>query len=111
MNHVSKIVGQNDIKVCTGRIPQETLLIFQAYLTLATVILLVKRQHSKAFVDLIAENQTSIAVVFADQRSRASCSSSNHVDLTGDGEGGGVEASNATSLTAAEVYGDFMSSA
>jgi hypothetical protein len=100
MNHVSKIVGRNDIKVCTGRIPKETLLIFQAYRTRATVISSVKRQHSEAFVDSIAENQTSIAVLYADHRSRASRSSSNHVDLIGDGEGGGVEASNATRLTA-----------
>jgi hypothetical protein len=101
MNHVSKIVGRNDIKVCTGRIPKEILLIFQAYRTRGTVILSVKRQHSEAFVDSMAENQTSIAVLYADQLSRASRSSSNHVDLIGDGEGGGVEASNATRLTAA----------
>jgi hypothetical protein len=100
MNHVSKIVGRNDIKVCTGRIPKEILLIFQVYQTCATVISSVKRQHSEAFVDLIAENQTSIAVLHVDHWSRASPSSSNHVDLIGDGEGGGVEASNATRLTA-----------
>jgi hypothetical protein len=101
MNHVLKTVGRNDIKVCTGRIPKETLLIFQANQSLATVILTVKRQHSEAFVDSIAENQTSIAVLYADQQSHASHSSSNHVDLIGDGGGGGVEASNATRLTAA----------
>jgi hypothetical protein len=103
MNHVSKIVGRNDIKVCTGRIPKE---IFQAYRTCATVIWSVKRQHSEAFVDSIAENQTSIAVLYADQRSCVSRSSSNHVDLIGDCEGGGVEASNAPRLTA--VIADYV---
>jgi hypothetical protein len=93
MNHVSKTADRNDIKVCTGRIPKETFLIFQAYQSRASVISSVKRQHSKVFVDPIAENQTSIAVLYAGQLSRASCSSSN--------EGGGVEASNATRLTAA----------
>jgi hypothetical protein len=91
-------------KSALERIPKEILLIFQAYWTCATVILSVKRQHSKAFDDTIAENQTTIAVLYADQRSRAcraSRSSSNHVDLIGDGEGGAVEASNATRLTAA----------
>jgi hypothetical protein len=54
----------------------------------------------RLLIPSIAEIQTSIAVLFADQRSCACCSSSNHVVLIGDGEGGGV---------AAEVYGDFPS--
>jgi hypothetical protein len=62
MNHVSKTVGWNYIKVCTGRILKETLYLFQAYRSCLNVISSVKRQHSIAFVDLIAENQTSIAV-------------------------------------------------
>jgi hypothetical protein len=53
MNNVLK-AGQNDIKVCTGRITKETLLLFQAYWSHANVILSVKRQQSKAFVDSIA---------------------------------------------------------
>jgi hypothetical protein len=62
MNHVSKTVGWNDIKVCTGRILKETLCLFQAYWSCLNVISSVKRQHSTAFVDLIAENNISIAV-------------------------------------------------
>jgi hypothetical protein len=62
----------------------------------------VKRQHSEALSDLIANNQTSIAVAFDIKHQRASHTgggtATNPFDVFGDSKGGG-ESSNATRLT------------
>lgn len=101
MNHLSKTaLGRIDIKVCNGNIPKETLAFFKAYRIRANSYSSVKRQHSEALTDVIADNQTSIAVAFGNKRVRSSLSGSanNPFVLTDDG---GVEASNATRLTSA----------
>ena len=63
----------------------------------------VKRQHSEAFADSVAQNQHSMAVMLEEGTARASKSKSNTVDLT-DGGGGvvfTVSAANSSRLTAA----------
>jgi hypothetical protein len=60
----SKTSGQSDIKVCTGKIPKEILELFQTYWNRASGMSSVKRQHSEALLDSIANDQISIAVAF-----------------------------------------------
>jgi hypothetical protein len=63
----------------------------------------VKRQHSEALLDLIANDQTSIAAAFDIKSKRSSHTggtATNPFDVVGDAEGG-VESSNATRLTSA----------
>jgi hypothetical protein len=66
-------------------------------------MLSVKRQHSEALSDLIANNQTSIAVVFEIKCKRSSHTggtATNPFDVVCDAKGG-VESSNTTPLTSA----------
>jgi hypothetical protein len=105
--HVSKFSktgGQSDIKVCTGRIPKEILELFQTYRNRASGVSSVKRQHSEALSDSIANDQTSMAVAFDIKCQRASHTgggtATNPFDVFGDSKGG-VESSNATRLTSA----------
>jgi hypothetical protein len=99
----SKTGGRSDIKLCTGRIPKETLDFFRSFRQRAIILAGTKRQQSDTLTESIADNQTSISVAFASKRSRVSSSGGSsmaHVDLSGDGEVG-VEACNATRLTTA----------
>lgn len=104
LNHVSKAVGNHDVKACTGAIPKTTLSLFQAFHYQKLGAATTKRQHKEAFADAICENQLSLSIMFENQRSRSSKSSSataaNPIDITGDSlEGVGVN--NATRLTSA----------
>jgi hypothetical protein len=101
LNHVAKAAGNNDVKACPGSIPKATLALFQAFRYKKLGVASVKRQHQEAFTDSVAANQTSVAVMFENQRVRVSASAGiTTIDMTGDG-GGGVAASNSTLLTSA----------
>jgi hypothetical protein len=106
LNHVSKAAGNNDVKICTGPIPKDTLAIFQNYRHLKIGAASMKRQHKDAFADSIAENQQDISVCLESTRSRSSksTSASRPIDLLDDDAGprvGGVGAHNTTKLTSA----------
>jgi hypothetical protein len=98
MNHVARSGGQNDIKVCSGLIPPELLVVFRTYRSRAASVAALKRQHSAAMTDVIADNQTSIAVAFESKQVCRTTASVN--DPSADDEGA-VENCNASQLTSA----------
>ena len=101
MNHVSKALGNNDVKACSGPIPKHTLALFKAFRYKKMGAASVKRQHQDALSDSVSASQTSVAVMFESTRIRATAAGGNGVvDMTGDG-GEGVAASNSAKLTAA----------
>jgi hypothetical protein len=104
LNHVTKAVGNNDVKACTGSIPKESLSVFQAFRFKRMGSASVKRQHEEAFSETISNNQNSLSVMFETQRIRASkasgASAEDIIDMTGDIDQN-VGATNATKLTMA----------
>jgi hypothetical protein len=107
LNHVSKAVGNHDVKSCSGRIPQATLAAFQSFRFEKLGAASVKKQMKEAFGDAISENQKSLSVMFEGMRSRTSksCGAADVVDMTAEddnhGSAAGVGAKNATRLTSA----------
>ena len=102
--HVTKSVGKNDIKPCSGSIPKTTLDLFKSFRFQKIGAATVKRQWDDAYTDRVADNQQSMSVMFQAGRVRSSNSASSNssiIDMTADGGGGGVEATNATRLTTA----------
>jgi hypothetical protein len=100
--HVTKAVGKNDIKPCSGSIPKATLDLFKSFCFQKIGAANVKRQRDDAYSDKVADNQQSMSVMFEGGRVRSSNSASSNnsiIDITGGG--GGVEATNATRLTTA----------
>lgn len=101
LSHVTKASGNNDVKICTGSIPKATLERFRQFRYQKLGVASAKRERQDAFEETIAENQQSLSVMLAANRSRSSQGvTKTMVDMTGDG-GEGVAATNATKLTAA----------
>lgn len=77
--HVTKTKGNNDVKACTGKIPPETLTLFQTFRQNTLRTATVKRAHKDAFAENVSMNQKSISVMFEESRSRSSKSASSIV--------------------------------
>ena len=70
LNHVSKAVGNNDVKACSGAIPKATLVTFQAFRFEKLGAATVKKQFKEALSDTVSHNQQSISVMLEALRSR-----------------------------------------
>ena len=58
LNHVSKALGNNDVKACSGPIPKHTLALFKAFRYKKMGAASVKRQHQDALSDSVSASQT-----------------------------------------------------
>jgi len=75
MNHLARLPGNHDVKICHGPIPQDTLALFRAFRLRKMGNKSVKRKHEVAYQNSISDGQQSLAVAWEGARVRNSASS------------------------------------